>query len=101
MLSEFNLVTEKEFKIKLEQVINYKGLSYVLNAITEICEGKSQHLAENWQDEKTLAQQWDKTAAKLDEFRLNQDEKTAKMWGKTAAKIDKFRLSIENLCPLF
>jgi len=78
MNTSFNINTERNFQYTIESIIDSKGLSYLLNTITEICEQKSQHLSENWQDAH-LSKQWDKTAVKL----------------------DKFRLSIENICPLF
>ena len=75
MNPSFNFNSEREFKSQLEQLIDSKGMSYVLECIIEVCDEKSQHCAENWQDEK-LAKQWYKTASKIDKF-------TAKIEGTT------------------
>jgi hypothetical protein len=41
----------------LERLIDARGLSSVLMALSEICGEKSEHLLANWQDKK-LAKDW-------------------------------------------
>lgn len=41
----------------LERLIDKRGISSVLMAVSEICGGKGQHIAENWQD-TALAKRW-------------------------------------------
>jgi hypothetical protein len=48
-------------KDKLEILIDNQGLDAVLELIGNICFEKSEHLAMNWQDEKS-AKQWDRIA---------------------------------------
>jgi hypothetical protein len=46
---------------QLEQIIDSKGLPYVLDKLAEICQEKANHIRENWQDNK-LGLEWDKIA---------------------------------------
>jgi hypothetical protein len=78
MNTNYNLVTESNFKAELEQRIDSKGLNSILMQLVEICEEKAAHCAENWQDNILEA-----------------------CWTKTANKLDAFRIKIENDCPLF
>ena len=74
MNTSFNVVTEKEFLTDLEKVMDSKGLNYILMQLANICNEKSIHIAENWQD-RNLAKQWQEISDKLDKFRLK-NEKT-------------------------
>jgi len=53
-----------EDKEKLEAIIDTFGLFTVLEAISDICGDKAEHIELNWQD-VTLAQTWDKAAAAI------------------------------------
>ena len=48
----------------LESLIDSSSLADVLETLAEICDGKSQHIAENWQD-KPLAAQWNRAASRI------------------------------------
>jgi hypothetical protein len=41
----------------LEHLIDNNGIDRMLAALAEICEAKSAHVAENWQD-RALAKRW-------------------------------------------
>lgn len=43
---------------KLETIIDRASVEAVLLALAEVCEAKSGHVAENWQDE-ALSRRWD------------------------------------------
>lgn len=49
-------LTQSE-KDSLESLIDSSNMQSVLMALSEICGGKSQHIAENWQDNAT-AKAW-------------------------------------------
>lgn len=53
-----------EQKLILEALIDASSLADVLETLGEICDAKSQHIAENWQD-KTLAAQWNRAASRI------------------------------------
>lgn len=50
---------------QLENLIDENGLSTVLDAISEICGEKAEHLHANWQD-KNQANQWEKAQQYVD-----------------------------------
>ena len=50
-------VLNEQEKLELETLVDRCGLSFVLMELSEICGGKSQHLAENWQD-ASAAKDW-------------------------------------------
>jgi hypothetical protein len=74
MNTSFNLNTEKEFKANLEKVLDSKGMSYILNSLIDICNEKSQHVSENWQDNR-LAADWEKTALKIENNMRNLEQR--------------------------
>jgi len=78
MNTSFNISTEQDFKNQLEKLIDSKGMGYVLNQLIDICYLKSEHLAENWQDNNT-ASAWNSTA-NLISSRLAQIEKVCPLW---------------------
>ncbi len=47
-----------------------RGLAGLLERISEICEAKAEHVAVNWQDEKT-AKAWTKAARAVDRAALS------------------------------
>lgn len=49
----------------LEALIDKYTLPQIVAQLADICREKSQHLRENWQDEKS-AKVWDKNATKLE-----------------------------------
>lgn len=49
----------------LEAMIDANGLEEVIDAVREICNLKSEHVATNWQDQD-LARAWEKNAVKLE-----------------------------------
>jgi hypothetical protein len=50
-------VLTPEQKLILESMIDSSSLADVLETLAEICDGKAQHIAENWQDHG-LAAKW-------------------------------------------
>lgn len=48
----------------LEAMVDARGVREVLNALCNICEAKSNHIAENWQD-RSLAAFWRKRAVSI------------------------------------
>jgi hypothetical protein len=48
----------------LEAILNVTNLNAVVQALSEICEEKADHIATNWQD-AGLAKQWRTAAGKL------------------------------------
>jgi hypothetical protein len=78
MNTSFNIIAEQQFKSELESLIDSKGLGYILNSLVDICNGKADHVLENWQDKELYRQ-----------------------WSKTANKLDRYRLMLEKDCPLF
>ena len=51
-----NGMTEQE-AYDLEGLIDRRGIQMVLQQISEICDAKAEHIADNWQD-TVLAKQW-------------------------------------------
>lgn len=56
-----------ETSARLEGFIDRFTLPQVVELLATICREKSQHLRENWQDDKT-AKIWDKNASKLEKL---------------------------------
>jgi len=54
-------------KDALEQMIDRNCLTTILEALTDICYGKAEHLRSNWQD-KGGAKLWEKDAKTLDKI---------------------------------
>lgn len=52
-----------EQTVELERLIDSTSLTAVLNALTEICHGKAEHVSSAWQD-RNLSARW-QTAARL------------------------------------
>jgi len=50
---------------ELEGLVDTHGLDKVVATLSEICSGKADHLAENWQDENA-SEAWARNARKLD-----------------------------------
>jgi hypothetical protein len=55
-----NIMVTQENKDTLESIIDGATLADVLNAISEICYEKADHIRTNWQDANT-AKVWDKS----------------------------------------
>lgn len=55
----------KAEKRTLESLIDSTDIGAVIRALSEICSGKADHLATNWQDYET-ARYWDQLAGDLD-----------------------------------
>lgn len=55
------------YEEQLEAIIDKASIHFTLCAIAQVCYGKSDHVATNWQDAK-LAKQWDKLGEALDEL---------------------------------
>jgi hypothetical protein len=49
----------------LEGLIDRATLTVVLKALVEICQGKADHVATNWQDE-SLSRKWSDMADRID-----------------------------------
>ena len=49
---------------RLEALIDAHGLSLVMAELAEICHGKAEHLATNWQDTRT-AKLWSRDAERI------------------------------------
>lgn len=49
----------------LEAMIDKHGLLHILTGLSLICAEKAEHIRLNWQD-KALARDWDRVAARLD-----------------------------------
>ncbi len=49
---------------KLEELIDSIGVGSVLEAISEICEEKAEHIESNWQD-RVLAKLWQKVGKRI------------------------------------
>lgn len=54
-----------EQKLSLESMIDSDDLPSVLNAISEICDGKAEHLVTNWQDPAS-ARLWSRAGKVID-----------------------------------
>lgn len=52
-------MTNKDYSEQLERIIDAITLPQVLDLISNICYEKAQHLAENWQDNRS-AKLWEK-----------------------------------------
>lgn len=50
---------------QLESLIDKHGLSQVLTAIEDICNGKAEHIESNWQDSAT-ARAWSKASKRVE-----------------------------------
>lgn len=46
-----------EDRLEIERMIDIHGLQAFLETLSEICEGKAEHIAANWQDTR-LAKRW-------------------------------------------
>jgi hypothetical protein len=62
-----NILNEKEDSLidKLESFIDSKGLSGVIEMLSQICSFKASHVEENWQD-KGLSKEWEKASEIID-----------------------------------
>lgn len=49
---------------ELETLIDKHGVGHMLHVIERICSLKSDHIAENWQDNE-LSREWDAAATKI------------------------------------
>jgi len=47
----------KDESLQLEALIDSRGISSVLMALSEICGAKAKHISHNWQDQ-VLARRW-------------------------------------------
>src|ERR1700731_964697 len=61
---EDTLMLTPEQKLILESLIDSSSLADVLESLSEIADGKAQHIAENWQD-SALAAQWNRAASRI------------------------------------
>jgi hypothetical protein len=61
----FSQDATKEVSDRLKEIIDQHGLHYVLNALSEICAEKADHLSCNWQDPDT-AKAWMQASKKID-----------------------------------
>lgn len=59
----------KKLAEKLEDLVDANNLVDVINALSQVCHEKAQHIEENWQD-KRLAKTWETAARKLDRLFL-------------------------------
>lgn len=57
----------KDLSESLENYVDQFSLEAILNALSEICALKAQHLQEYWQDEE-LAKPWLRDSRKLDKL---------------------------------
>lgn len=57
-----------EDKDTLEKMIDANTLTWVLNALTDICYEKAEHLRTNWQD-KISALPWEVAAQNIDKLK--------------------------------
>jgi hypothetical protein len=57
-------LTKDNLANELEEYIDQHNIAEVIDALREICYGKSAHVLTNWQD-KNLSRQWDRVANKL------------------------------------
>jgi hypothetical protein len=57
----------KDESAALEGMLDRRQLSGVLAELAAICDGKAQHISENWQDEP-LARAWSRHARLLETF---------------------------------
>jgi len=57
---------------ELEDLIDRTSLGRVLNQLIDICDGKAEHLAVNWQDD-VAARRWSKAARRLEACRNTTD----------------------------
>ncbi len=65
LLSHMERVTQRRETLdNLEMLIDAKGISGVLDMISDICYEKRDHVLTNWQD-KRLACDWGKAAARV------------------------------------
>lgn len=48
----------------LEKLVDHTSIAEVLQALSEICYLKSQHIEENWQDH-SMARRWERAGNKL------------------------------------
>lgn len=53
-----------ETRDELERLIDHFTLASVLDSLREICDGKAQHIQEQWQD-RTTARAWERAAGRL------------------------------------
>lgn len=63
--AELHGLTQEQFD-SLEAAIDRAGIARVLHAMAQICGGKSEHVAVNWQDH-SLAKVWAKRATFFDD----------------------------------
>lgn len=61
-------MTTKELAEQLEALVDAFSLSEVINTLSDISNGKADHLRSNWQDEKS-AVAWTRSAGVLDRTR--------------------------------
>jgi len=59
-------MTWKEREEALEEMIDNQGIQCILRDLSTICNRKSEHVLENWQDE-ALANEWFKAGDKIDQ----------------------------------
>lgn len=60
----------------LESIVDQFGMVITLNLLAKICEGKADHIRENWQDEG-LATRWQRRADLIERLAAKiQNEKT-------------------------
>lgn len=57
-------------KDQLENIIDRNSVFHVLEAISQICYEKGQHIHENWQD-KSTAKNWEKIGGKISSLAVN------------------------------
>jgi hypothetical protein len=63
-MSESSL-TVQELADQLESLIDRSSLATVLEALSQVCGEKADHLRSNWQD-RTTAKSWDKAGHAID-----------------------------------
>jgi hypothetical protein len=61
----FGDIMDQEDEEKLEALIDQYSLTDVLASLVDICYGKAEHLASDWQDE-TAAKSWEQDAKIID-----------------------------------
>lgn len=65
--AEFHRRQKASLQTELEALIDRHGIATVLEAVTEVCNLKAAHIAENWQDMK-LAKTWERVARLVEKY---------------------------------
>ena len=60
-------IKHNDIEEKLEALVDESSVNFTLNCLVQICFGKADHLATNWQDHNA-AKQWERLAIKLEKF---------------------------------